>query len=542
MDTLQVENALCKRYASLWAMKYKTIKGKPTTYVSNKDPRKHRPWQRAILDDTHPNKAVEKSRQLGLSECGLTEVLHFLIYHDEVKCAYIFPRLQQMQDFAKSRINPVLAAPYFQQFLDTSVSSIAIKKIGNSFLFLRSGWEGAMGEGIDIDMLCSDETDRQSPEALHSYAEGLDSSKYHLLRRWSTPTIPGRGVNSLISQSDDRRYFHTCPHCGERQCLNLDENVIQVKSYDLNGEIPDGTFIIGCKKCKKPLDRWRLGEWVAKRPSVKDIRGYHISQLDAVWISGDDIMRKRANFASKQLFYNYVIGEPYASEGMVVTDQDIKAAIRLSSRITSRNPNYVGIAAGIDWGDISYMAVLGIKASGACDLLNLYKVRDDPKMPLKSVSYFCAILRAYHPNIVVADAGYGSDRNTYGYTQFPDAWYSCYWNTAKSADSKVVFYDQYSEAARGIRVDKTVKTQRTLHDLKGHLIGMPPWDDDIAELTFHVQNTRIMDEEEDGQVYQRATRIGPDHYCCALTYALIGKDKLTNFNVKMNNQFSFDFL
>lgn len=542
MDTKQVENALQKRYTSFWALHNWKIRGKPLTFTSKTDPRKHRPWQQAIIDDEHPNKAIEKSRQLGLSECGLMEVLHFLIFHKDVKCAYIFPRAQQMQDFAKSRINPVINLPYFQRMVNPAVNSVSSKQILNSFLFLRSGWEGAMGEGIDIDMLCSDETDRQSPEALHSFSEGLDSSRYHLFRRWSTPTIPGRGVNDLIAHSDDRRWFHTCPHCGYKQTLTLDENVIQVKSYDIDGEIPNGTFIIGCQKCKKPLDRWQGGEWVARRPHINDIRGYHISQLDAAWISADDIMRKRKSFASKQLFYNYVVGEPFAAEGMVVTDEDIKASIRLKKRVLSRTKDYVGIVAGIDWGDVSYMAVVGIRPNGACDLLNLYSVKDDSKTPLKSVAYFCAILRAYNPNIVVADAGYGADRNTYGFTQFPLAWYACYWTTSKSASAKIRFYDQYIESAHEIRVDKTVKIQRSLHALKGRLIGLFPWDEDLAEFCLHVKNTRIMDEEDNGEVYQKATRIGDDHYMCALTYALIGVDKLTNYNVTMNNQMKFDFL
>ena len=102
-----IEQAYLYKYASLWALKWKTIKGKPTTFVSTKNKFKHRPWQQQILDDTHPNKVVEKSRQLGMSEVGMTEVLHFLITRDSTKAMYIFPRDQQMTDFSKSRIAPV---------------------------------------------------------------------------------------------------------------------------------------------------------------------------------------------------------------------------------------------------------------------------------------------------------------------------------------------------------------------------------------------------------------------------------------------------
>ena len=235
------------------------------------------------------------------------------------------------------------------------------------------------------------------------------------MRRWSTPTVPGRGINGVIAKSDQMRYIWKCSHCGTYQFLTFDDNIIQVNPDGVDmatQEIKDGTFIVGCKKCKRPLNRMGTGEWVAQYPSIKEIRGYHISQLDAAWISADAIMRRRFSYSSKQLFYNYVIGEPFASEGIRITDADIKAAIRLPREEVSRTSAYVGITAGIDWGDTSYMAVLGVKANGSVDLLNLFSVMDDSKTPLKSVTFFCAVLRAYTPNLIVADAGYGADRNT----------------------------------------------------------------------------------------------------------------------------------
>lgn len=539
-----VEDAMIARFPSLWALRYKTIKGKPTTFVSN-NPFKHRPWQQQILDDNHPTKVIEKSRQLGLSECGLTEVLHFLIFHEAVKVMYIFPRQQQISDFSKSRIAPVLQDAYFQPLLDPNNNSLSIKRIASSYLFMRSGWSGAIGEGVDTDALYGDEYDRLSNGAILAFREGLKSSVYGWNRMWSTPTIPGRGINLEYSMSDQRRWIHTCPHCGHRQFLTLDDNLIQVKDgvHYSTGEVEDGTFIIGCSHCHLPLDRMQTGEWQPQAPHVKETHGYHISQLDAAWITGDDIMRRRLTYKSKQLFFNYVVGEPYANEGVMVTDDDIRAAVRLPHPINSRHPQYVAIIAGIDWGDVSYMTILGMRSNGAVDMLALHSVRDDPRMPLRSVSTFCAILRAYQPNIVVADAGYGADRNTYGCTQFPASWYSCYWTTSKSADSRVRFRDLYNEAMHEITVDKTVKIQRTLHSLKGHLIGMFPWCEQLEEFAQHVKNTRIMDEEDgDGMVYQRATRIGADHYMCALTYALIGVDKLTNFNVTTNNRTPVEFI
>lgn len=543
---LFLEQAYLRRFPSLWALKYKTIKGKPTTFVSKTSPYKHRPWQRDILDDTHTNLIVQKSRQLGFSEVGLTQVLHFLINYDTVKAMYIFPRNQQMVDFSKSRIKPVLEdSLYFKQLLDKDNDSVSTKKIGGNYLFMRSGWGGATGEGTDIDFLAIDEYDRMKDNVELAFQEGLKSSPYGFMRRWSTPTIPGRGINKQFMKSDQRRYVWTCHHCGHKQILDFEKNIIQVNPKGVNNvteEIEDGTFIIGCSKCGKELDRWAEGEWVATYPSIKETRGYLISQMDACWITADDIMRRKFSYTSKQLFYNYVIGAPYASEGIEVTDADLLASIRLPKEVIARNENYVGIVAGIDWGDWNYMAVLGIKPNGAVDLLNLYQVQDKTTQPLYSVSFFCAILRAYNPNLVVADAGFGADRNSYGYTQFPASWYSCYWTTNKDARAKTRFLDQWNENSHEVNVDKTMKIQRTLHAFKGHLIGLFPWCEKLERLALHLKNTKIMDMEEDGLVYQMATRIGPDHYVSALTYALIGVDKLTNMNIKFNSAMDYDFV
>ena len=435
-----VEDAFIRRYASLWSLKYRTLKGKPITYKSTTNPFANRPWQRQILDDNHPNKVVEKSRQLGLSEVSVTELIHFLAVHSNTKAMYTFPTYTQMQDFSVSRIAPVFKGnPVLQSLLSKEVNNVGMKKVGDSYLFMRSSSSGSIGEGVDTDCAYFDELDRMPNNVFEAFAEGLKSSAYGYVRRWSTPTTPGFGINALYQKSNQMRYIHTCPHCGHKQFLTPEDNIIQINPRGVNNitqEIEDGTFIIGCKKCKKELDRWQEGEWVATEPSIKEMRGYHISQLDATWIKADDIMRRKFNYSSKQLFYNYVLGEPYANEGLIIYEQDVKNCIRIPKEVTSRTSEYVGIAAGIDWGEPSWMVLLGLKPNGQIDILSIYWAESNPTQPLADASMMAAILRAYQPNIIVADAGYGADKNSYMYTQFPNAFYACQWTTSKDKGSK----------------------------------------------------------------------------------------------------------
>jgi len=155
-DLSVIEQAYIKKFPSLWALKYKSIKNKPTVFNSKHNKYARRPWQVAILDDPHNNIVVQKSRQLGLSEVGLTKVLAFLDTHDNTKAMYCFPRDAQMKDFSNTRVSPALSSgKHMQEILSKQQNSVSLKKINTSYLFMRSAWGSALGEGVTNRSLCS---------------------------------------------------------------------------------------------------------------------------------------------------------------------------------------------------------------------------------------------------------------------------------------------------------------------------------------------------------------------------------------------------
>ena len=536
-------------HADLWVMKHKTIKGKPTQFASKENPYAFRPWQRQILNDNHPNVVVEKARQLGISELSVSQMLYYIFQYDPISISYIFPKNQQVSDFSKSRVAPVLAEPFFAQYME-DMDSVSLKKIKNSYIYFRSsyGSKGASNaEGVNGDMLYLDEYDRFAGGVYEAWKEGLKSSKYGYARCFSTPTLAGRGVNLLYSNSDQQRYFYKCTHCGEIQFLTYDDNLVQVNPNGYHPDtqtVDDGTFDIVCKKCKRTLDRSQIGEWMPLVPSAKDCRGYHISQLDALWISADQIMRNKFTYQSQQLFLNYVLGEVYEASGLTVTEADFRLSERCDGWKLSRDKDYVGIVAGIDWGLDSHMVILGIKSNGEVDLLDICVCYEDITDPLKPANYFAMVLLQYQPNCIIADAGYGAAYCSYLYTQFPDRFYSCHWTTSKDPQARIRFKDNYNENDHNVLVDKTVKMKRMLYALKNHLIGMPHWDEKLQKLYFHVSNVSILQEEQDGFIYEKVVKKGgnsPDHYACAMCYALIGVDKITDMGIVFRNKAMIEF-
>lgn len=142
-----------------------------------------------IINDQHPNKVVMKSRQLGLSEMHAAETLWFVDTHSEfsVKALYAFPTIRQLDTFVKTRFDPVLSKGYYATIVDPRKSSMKEKQIRDSFLIFRSSSKSGSVEGIDIDYLALDEYDRVGNQAEDSATESMASSKFKVLRRFSTP-------------------------------------------------------------------------------------------------------------------------------------------------------------------------------------------------------------------------------------------------------------------------------------------------------------------------------------------------------------------
>lgn len=109
--------------------------------------------QKQIVNDIHPNVAVIKSRQLGLSEISVATMLWFADTHSYagVNCLYTFPTYKSMQDFIKMRLNPVLdSTPYYHSIIDANNNSIDSKRIRNSFLTFRTSSKPGAVEGIKV--------------------------------------------------------------------------------------------------------------------------------------------------------------------------------------------------------------------------------------------------------------------------------------------------------------------------------------------------------------------------------------------------------
>ncbi|AYJ75138.1 putative terminase large subunit [Bacillus phage BSP36] len=524
---------------SSYLLKHHRVKNHPITFhVSGHDSTRaqaHRPWQVQIINDQHPDKAVIKSRQLGLSEIGIAEMVHFADLHSYagVKCLYTFPTNRQMKDFVSTRLNPLLEQGYYATIADKSIDSLEKKKLRNSFLLFRSSSKGAAVEGVDIDYLSLDEYDRVAPAAEISAVESMSSSAFKILRRWSTPTVPDYGIHELYKQSDQLVYMHRCDRCGERQALDYENNIecLDEDGVDVLAKtVKDGTFRFICSKCKKPIDRWYNGEWVATYPSRTadggGTRGYLITQLNAVWISADELKRKELKAKSKQHFYNYVLGFPYQDVALAVQDGDIKNNVRedLAEPLMDRG-NYRFISVGIDWGNRHWVTVRGFRENGMIDIIRIFSVaksRSHTNIE-EDIQNIINQLVPYNPDIICADTGDSGNYVEKLMAFFgPGRVYGVKVNPTPRSTGQV--QPVWQDTRSLVTVDKLTQNKRHIADMKMGRLGFYRPDKDLEMYIDHWKNVVIRDEEDEktGEVYQIITNRGDDHFAQSSVYSMVG--------------------
>lgn len=255
------------------------------------------------------------------------------------------------------------------------------------------------------------EYDRLSPLAEQSAIQSMASSKYQILRRWSTPTSPHYGIHKLFEQSDQRLWTHKCPHCGYCQVLDYDNNIklLNKDGIDTIGKkVYPGTFQYVCQKCGKPLDRWYDGFWDITSPGDGGrAHGYSLSQMDCVWISADSLKQSEMNAPSKSYFYNYSLGRPYQDDSLAFKSADVYSHIADYDRPFDRS-NYTLVSAGLDWGENEHhIVIMGMTESGRIDLMHLKSVpralgaehiEEDLDMVVRTLNQFA-------PDIIIADRG-----------------------------------------------------------------------------------------------------------------------------------------
>jgi len=265
----------------------------------------HHAYQLEPMTSRHRRVCYMKATGGGFSELEILRALHGMIYgRYPLGVLYLFPTTDDVGEYSKSRFGPLIAANpvsigKFVKSGGKGTDTTSLKKVGDANLFLRgarltqiieggtSDKEASKLRGIQVNRVVFDELDLMDEDAI---AKGLGRSRSSAIQEEayiSNPTAEGIGIDKLFQQSDQRYWFRRCS-CGER--FSADERFPDcIRLGD------DGRGYIACPKCGKPVPTHAgpgTGEWVAKRPDVKEMAGYHWSQLSSAYNDPADILKE----------------------------------------------------------------------------------------------------------------------------------------------------------------------------------------------------------------------------------------------------------
>jgi len=278
------------------------------------------PFQRELYDQSGADDreiVIKKATQVGVS----TYLLRWALYHADTgrkNALYIFPKRQQMYDFADARIKAaIMGSPYLRERIPQGyVNNKGLKQIGLGWLYARGSESKDDLDAVDADVLCLDEYDTLRQENIPDAERRISGSQNGLIRRVGVPSIPGFGIDALYERSDQRQWMVKCEGCGDHQTLSYTANV------------DTDTAELVCAKCHKVLNPAK-GEWVAEHTD-RDIRGYHIPRLVVPNLDLRPIIEahNKTNPNEITVHYNKDLAEAYAPDDNRLSDEAIAAASR----------------------------------------------------------------------------------------------------------------------------------------------------------------------------------------------------------------------
>ncbi len=286
-------------------MAHRTIAGNPL---------RHMPAIADIARDDHKFVAIQKSAQVGISELLINRALHAadVGWGGRGNVLFLMPTQNQMDDVAQARFDPALQDnPYMRSRLQPEpplrkgADNKRLKHFGLGYIHLRGADSRRQIASVPVDLCILDEFDQMEEGVLDLARKRLTSSSRGRLIVGSTPSIPEAGINGLLLQSDQRRYYLRCAACGLEQTLRWAENINEESAR------------VVCRVCRLPMNVLAKGRWIAEAPGNEEIHGYYLNRLFSPWANIPEMIaasKAKTPFALQE-FQNSDLGETFVPPG-----------------------------------------------------------------------------------------------------------------------------------------------------------------------------------------------------------------------------------
>ena len=365
-------------------------------------------YQAGILDAIC-EAGVQKVTLMCSAQIGKTIVLLIIICWliDLDPCSILMtqPTTDMAEMFSKEKLASAIAnvKPVSEKIVQKSrnaTSTILMKMFAGGFLRLAGANSPSSLASMSIRAYFGDEIDKYPPSA---GKEGdpvkLAMQRTETFWNWlvflvSTPSIKENSrIEDEFNESDKRRFFVPCPHCGHRQHLVWSR--FQYVGKDTPDADPTSGVYYICESCNAPIEEkhkaqmMRDGQWQATATAIDPKHvGFHINRFYSSWKSWVDLCldyESSKNDSQKlQVFWNATLGLPYERVAGEKLDWE-----RLRDR-ASRSEYQAGtvpqggliLTAGVDvQADRLEYAIVAWGKGEECFVVDYQKIIGDPLLP-----------------------------------------------------------------------------------------------------------------------------------------------------------------
>lgn len=348
----------------------------------------------AITDPTVTYVSVMKSARVGYTKI-LDHTVGFYLAHDPSPVLVVQPRVEDAEDYSKTEIapmlrdTPVLAAISGEPKAKKSHQTILRKTFTNGANLTLVGANSPGGfRRITCRIILFDEVDGYPAGGAGAEGDQIALGTKRSETFWnrkivlgSTPTVKGVSrIEKAWLESDQRRYFVPCPHCGEYQVLEWGSKSTPYGiKWDRDSEgngLPETAYYLcrhnGCVIYHSSLPGMLArGEWRATAP-FRGHAGFHIwtgysPHSNASWPAlVAEWLRVKDDPLMRQTFINTTLGEPYEDAGEFAMSEQ-KLIARVEVWAAELPDGVVLLTAGVDTQDDRFeITVLGWGVNEEC--------------------------------------------------------------------------------------------------------------------------------------------------------------------------------
>lgn len=478
-----------------------------------------RPFLKEIYNDLSPNQVFLKPPQIGatvmntLKSLWVAKVLRRQII-------YTLPTQGDVQDMVGGSFNRIIAQnPVLMDWVRDH-DTVEQKSVGDSIIFYRGTFTTKQAMMVPSGLNIHDEVDASDPQVITQYETRLQAQEDGGWRWYfSHPSLAGHGVDVYWQMSDKKEWWITCPNCHREQIMSWPDNInVERECYvcqHCKMDLPNEARIAGVWKNQDGI------VWTGKIESGYQFSGWHVSQL-MLWNKTAKHIIDAFNdpLKDQQYFWNYVLGYPFVS-----SDDRIEPKTVLLNCVDTVNEQEGRTIIGADTGHGIHLVCMN--KQGVFYFEHVTEITAT-KTPYDRVRY---LLNKWPKSIAVFDQGGDLIGVRQLQQEYPGRVFLCFYNKDKKSIDLVEWGED--EEYWKVRVDRNRMMTLMVEQLRdvGRILfnGTKEEWKEFADMFGNIYREKVVVREQKGKddasLYGAQyiwKRNGPDHYCHALLYAIVG--------------------